>query len=113
MASAHCTMCGPKKSCGNHHVYVVELRPEVLRMNKYCKDDREHLSDDSELFYVGESEHRPECRYYNQHAPKKSRRKRQLTFDCMCDTGQVKKVKFTNFKIQFDGVQWDPRLAAH
>lgn len=81
VASKHCQLCGPKKSCNLHHVYVIELECAVLDEPNYCKNDRP-IPEGSRCFYVGESWHRPECRY-NQHVAKPLRR----NFICSCKDG--------------------------
>ena len=32
----HCPSCGKKRVCGNHHVYVIELKKEVLDDPSFC-----------------------------------------------------------------------------
>ena len=87
-----CPACGNKKSCGKHHVYVIELQPSVLDQRKFFPD-RTTLSSQPRCFYVGQTSHRPDCRY-KQHV-RKNRENRN--FDCYCETGQPIRRPFTAF----------------
>ena len=90
----HCPSCGKKKSCGNHHVYVIELKEEVLDDPAFCPDRPSNAGPHSKCYYVGETKHRVDCRF-TQHGAKKRRRKKEgATFDCTCKTGKVVKVEF-------------------
>ena len=97
MASPHCTKCRKKKPCNKYHVYVIELERDALEDEGYCKDSRGHITEDSKLYYVGQSWHRPECRY-GQHKKKKWRRKlKEGGFMCACKDGKEIKRPFTSF----------------
>ena len=87
-----CPACGNKKSCGNHHVYVIELTPDVLENKKFFPA-RQTLSSEPRCFYVGQTTHRPDCRY-KQHV-RKNRTNRN--FDCYCESGQPLRTAFTAF----------------
>ena len=92
----HCRCCGKKKSCGRNHLYVIELENTVLNDPEFCKDDREQIKQDSRFFYVGETKHRPECRY-NQHTIKASRKRKGRRFVCTCENGLEKLVDFNSY----------------
>jgi hypothetical protein len=92
----HCPSCGSKKSCGRYHVYVIELDRSVLDDLGYCKGDREHITEDSRFFYVGQSIHMPSCRY-NQHTVKSTRKRKGRKFSCSCKKGVKELIKFTAY----------------
>ena len=85
-----CERCGTYKSCGQHHVYVIELKEDALEMSKYCPDLCNARRDEirkggGRCFYVGQTTHRPDCRY-KQHVA------RGKNFDCRCETGKPKRL---------------------
>ena len=92
----HCKKCGNKKSCGLHHVYVIELENEVLSKDKKFTPHFLDRSDTTvKCYYVGETKHRTECRY-KQHVAKPSAKH----FTCSCfskETDEPKLRKFTKF----------------
>ena len=90
----HCPSCGKKKSCGNHHVYVIELKEEVLDDPAFCPDRPSNAGPHSKCYYVGETKHRVDCRFTQHRAKKRRRKKEGATFDCTCKTGKIVKVKF-------------------
>ena len=81
----NCKRCGTYKSCGRHHVYVIELNKEALDMAKYCPNLCEARRDEiregeGRCYYVGQTWHRPDCRY-KQHVA------RGNNFECRCKEG--------------------------
>lgn len=93
----HCPNCGKKKSCGNHHVYAIELKKDVLDDPTFCPTRPNNAGPLSRCFYVGETKHRVDCRF-NQHRAKKRRRKKEgATFDCTCETGKVVELEFNAY----------------
>ena len=93
----HCPSCGKKKSCGNHHVYVIELKKEVLDDPSFCPDRPINAGPHSKCYYVGETNHRVDCRFTQHRAKKRRRKKEGATFDCSCNNGTVVKVKFNAY----------------
>ena len=93
----HCPSCGKKKSCGNHHVYVIELKEEVLEDPTFCPDRPSNAGPHSKCYYVGETKHRVDCRFTQHRAKKRRRKKEGATFDCTCKTGNVVKVEFNAY----------------
>ena len=93
----HCPSCGKKKSCGNHHVYVIELKEEVLEDPTFCPDRPSNAGPHSKCYYVGETIHRVDCRFTQHRAKKRRRKKEGATFDCTCKTGKVVKVEFNAY----------------
>nr|AIE90262.1 hypothetical protein [uncultured marine group II/III euryarchaeote AD1000_01_G07]AIF05584.1 hypothetical protein [uncultured marine group II/III euryarchaeote KM3_185_F04] len=94
---AHCSACGSKKKCGKHHVYVIELRPEVLGNSGFCPVRPENAGSHSKCYYVGETKHRVDCRFTQHRARKRRRKKMGATFDCSCDTGKPEPTEFTPY----------------
>ena len=86
-----CDKCETDKSCGLHHVYVIELKKEALDMRrrycpKLCKARRDEISKgEGRCFYVGQTTHRPYCRY-TQHVG------RGRNFECRCETGESQRL---------------------
>ena len=82
----YCKSCETDKSCGLHHVYVIELEKEALDMRrrycpKLCKARRDEVrKGGGRCFYVGQTWHRPDCRY-KQHVA------RGNNFECRCKNG--------------------------
>jgi hypothetical protein len=91
----HCNKCGTKKSCGLHHVYVIELDNIVLRKDKrFAPEFTDRSNTTVKCYYVGQTTHRPECRY-NQHVAKRARPRKH--FKCFCKTGKPELTAFTAF----------------
>ena len=100
----HCPSCGKKKSCGNHHVYVIELKEEVLDDPAFCPDRPSNAGPHSKCYYVGETKHRVDCRFTQHRAKKRRRKKEGATFDCTCKTGKVVKVEFDPKIISYENI---------
>jgi hypothetical protein len=86
--SKSCRCCGSKKKCNGAHVYVIELKSEVIADSKFRKHTG--ISEDftGRCFYVGQtSAHRVDCRF-KQHRAKKSTRRSAKTFPCTCKNGK-------------------------
>lgn len=90
--SSDCSACGKKKACGKHHVYAIELNPEVLNDESFFPD-RASLKEDARCFYIGQTTHRPDCRY-KQHVRKNRKNK---NFNCYCEAGDPVRTAFTAF----------------
>jgi len=85
-----CSRCGPDKCCGLRHVYVIELKKQALDMEEYCgylcEARRDEIREgEGRCYYVGQTSHRPDCRY-KQHVA------RGRNFDCRCETGQPQRL---------------------
>ena len=99
MPDRTCPECDEKKSCGGHHVYVIELDKEkVLSMkgSNYFKDNIEKLGEGKSMFYVGETKHHVMCRF-RLHRTKKKTRKENTHYDCYCDTGNPRKKPYSAY----------------
>ena len=61
----HCKDCGNSgPSCGNFHVYVIELRESVLvKEPGFPYDGKIPLPEGKKCYYVGQTTHRVTCRY--------------------------------------------------
>jgi len=82
----HCSKCGTKKSCGLHHVYVIELDNKVLREDhRFAPEFTDRSNTAVRCYYIGQTSHRPECRY-KQHVAKRTRPRKHFT--CSCKTGK-------------------------
>ena len=92
-----CPRCGKKKSCGNHHVYAIELRMEVLDDVNYCPERPSNAGEHSRCFYIGETEHRSDCRFTQHRAKKRRRNMEGATFSCTCKTGIAEEIKFSPY----------------
>jgi len=94
MPNSHCSKC-TKYKCDDNHVYVIELEESALDEDKFAPDfNRDNFkSSITKCFYVGETTHTPQCRYY-QHVAK--RQKPRKVFICRCNKEGVK-VPFTPY----------------
>ena len=89
MIDKFCRKCTQKKSCGNRHVYVIELKKKVISKPRYCPElNRSVLTEKSKYFYVGETAHRPDCRYKQHVANRNGIRKH---FICNCFENNIKR----------------------
>lgn len=88
----YCHQCTEEKSCGKFHVYVIKLDENVRRDYVFqLENPHLELDDSVPCYYVGMSEHKPECRF-KQHTESYKQRKlyaRGLAFypkeiDCNC-----------------------------
>ena len=80
MPTQYCSLCEEKRACGHHHVYVVELRREVLKEKPDFPFEGEFPAD-KKAYYVGETAHSPECRFRQHTAKTKDR------YLCYCPMG--------------------------
>ena len=99
MPDRTCPECDEKKSCGGHHVYVIELDKEKvlsMRGSNYFKDNIDKLQEGKSFFYVGETKHHVMCRF-RLHRTKKRTRKENTHFECFCKTGAAKNVPYSPF----------------
>ena len=93
MKYKYCKKCTQNKSCGNRHVYVIELKKSVINEKKYCRGlVRIKLTEQSKFYYVGETAHKPDCRYKQHVAMREGIRQH---FICSC-FGETKKRKFNS-----------------
>jgi hypothetical protein len=93
----YCPSCGEKKACGQHHIYAIELKPEVLEDPGFRKLAGVEDNFEGQCFYVGQTFHQVTCRY-GQHKARKARRRRKgSTFSCTCKTGLVEEEPFTKY----------------
>jgi len=63
MPTQYCSLCEEKRGCGHYHVYLVELRREVLKEKPDFPFEGE-LPADKKAYYVGQTTHSPECRFF-------------------------------------------------
>jgi hypothetical protein len=90
----HCPSCGEKKACGQHHVYAIELMPEVLTDKKFRELTGVEEGFTGRCFYVGQTSHQVACRY-KQHKAK--RRPPRRGFNCSCKNGTEVFEKFSPY----------------
>lgn len=60
--SKTCPMCDSETTCGQYHLYVIELSKDVLQEARF-KRANPNASPNAKCFYVGETSHTPECRF--------------------------------------------------
>ena len=80
--SRGCKLCNGKTSCGNWHLYAIELDAEKCRSDKSFV--RKYGDDAIKAYYVGKTTHTIECRY-NEHSGRKKGK-----FSCHCFTDEPK-----------------------
>jgi len=90
----YCPLCGEKKRCGQHHVYAIELKPEVLKNKKFRELAGVEEGFEGRCFYVGQTKHQVACRF-KQHKAK--RRPPRTGFNCYCKNGTKELEKFCAF----------------
>ena len=109
-----CSECTETRSCDNYHVYVIELKKKVLKLEPSFPFEGE-LARGKRVYYVGMTKHRPYCRY-TQHVGKRT--KSRKNFDCTCFTDEVvrrqkkRPGKFVN-KYNKKGMSLRPKLYSH
>ena len=89
--SIGCSECRGERSCGNWHVYAIELRHVVLE-NEPSFPFEGQLSSGGKVFYVGVSRHTPECRY-KQHVARRNRHRTQFSCSCFTDEPVLRPLK--------------------
>lgn len=89
--SQGCSQCSGKKSCGNWHVYAIELRPIVLEKESSFPFEGK-LKNNCKIFYVGITTHTVECRY-NQHVAKRNKYRKNYTCHCFTEEKKLRKLK--------------------
>ncbi len=57
----HCPKCKKGEPCGKRHLYVLELRDDILSRKNWKNVDERHV-DGMKCLYVGFSGHLPKCR---------------------------------------------------
>ena len=90
MPTSHCTKCGKHKKCFKFHLYVIQLDKRILGSKKFLSQNQ-HIDpkDVKECFYVGETLHKPSCRF-KQH---KEYFDEKDGYDCWCEA-RVKNIPF-------------------
>ena len=83
--TTYCPECTETRSCGNYHVYVIELKKSVLEREPSFPFEGD-LARRKRVYYVGMTKHRPYCRY-TQHVGKRT--KSRKNFDCTCFTEET------------------------
>jgi hypothetical protein len=78
--STGCSQCDDKRSCGNWHLYAIELDVDKCLNNNLFK--RKYGEDAVKAYYVGKTTHTIECRY-NEHSGRKKGK-----FSCPCFTDE-------------------------
>ena len=96
--SAGCDACNGSRSCGNHHLYVIELDAgKCIRDTSFTKLFGEDVES---AYYVGRTTHTIECRY-NQHSGRE-----KGNFSCSCFTDEPvirekhKRVRFIQYHLK-------------
>ncbi len=84
--SEHCPDCTDRKACGNYHVYVIELKKNVLKLEPSFPFEGE-LARGKRVYYVGQTKHSVECRYKQHVAPR--HKKSRTGFNCNCFTEDI------------------------
>ena len=119
MSTSHCTKCGKHKKCFKHHLYVIQLNKKILGSKKFLSQNK-HIDakDVKECFYVGETTHKPYCRF-KQH---KAWFEEKDSYDCRCEAkkitrpfrsmGRRGKTKGSNFAGKY-GIELRPDLYGH
>jgi hypothetical protein len=80
MPTKYCESCEEGKGCENYHAYIIELRRDVLDEKGDFPYEGE-LPEDKRVFYVGETTHSVECRYFEHTAKRPS----DNHHDCTCN----------------------------
>jgi len=80
--SLGCKLCNGKRSCGNWHIYAIELDIDKCLNDSTFK--RKYGEGTIKAYYVGKTTHTIECRY-NEHSGKKKGK-----FNCHCFSEEPK-----------------------
>ena len=89
--SSDCPECTETRSCGNYHVYVIELKKKVLKLKSSFPFEGE-LARGKRVYYVGMTKHRPYCRY-TQHVGKRSKSRKNFVCSCFTDEPVLRRRK--------------------
>jgi hypothetical protein len=90
----YCPLCGEKKSCGRHHVYAIELKPDVLKNRRFRKSAGVDETFEGRCFYVGQTSHQVACRFKQHKARRGGARSGYI---CRCKEGLEEFIEFTPF----------------
>ena len=86
-----CSECTETRSCDNYHVYVIELKKKVLKLEPSFPFEGE-LARGKRVYYVGMTKHRPFCRY-TQHVGKRSKSRKNFVCSCFTDEPVLRRRK--------------------
>ena len=89
--SSDCPECTETRSCDNYHVYVIELKKKVLKLESSFPFEGE-LASGKLVYYVGMTKHRPFCRY-TQHVGKRSKSRKNFVCSCFSDEPVLRRRK--------------------
>lgn len=78
----HCQKCREGESCGNFHVYALELREEVLERTWFANANKGYKRG-KPCLYIGRTKHLPKCRV-SQHEHCKTGEWRGKRYMCYC-----------------------------
>ena len=81
MSTKYCNSCEDDATCPNFHAYIIELDRSVLDETNFPYEGELPL--DKKVFYVGQTNHSVECRYF-QHT---AHRSEDNQYDCTCNLG--------------------------
>ena len=93
--SNHCPDCAETGSCGNGHVYVIELKKKVLEKEPGFPFEGE-LPRGKRVYYVGETSHSPECRYKQHVADREKKSRKGYMCNCFSDEPEKREFKPSN-----------------
>ena len=75
-----------------------ELERDVFKAKGFCKkEDRDHITNETRFFYVGQTKHRVECRFMQHRRSRTGRQKGGSTFDCYCENATLVKRPFNAY----------------
>ena len=112
--SSDCPECTETRSCDNYHVYVIELKKKVLKLESSFPFEGE-LARGKRVYYVGMTKHRPFCRY-TQHVGKRSKSRKNFVCSCFTDEPVLRRRKkagkYVN-EYKKKGLALRPKLYSH
>ena len=112
--SSDCPECTETRSCDNYHVYVIELKKKVLKLESSFPFEGE-LARGKRVYYVGMTKHRPFCRY-TQHVGKRSKSRKNFVCTCFTDEPVLRRRKKAgNYVNEYKkkGLALRPKLYSH
>jgi len=109
-----CSECTETRACGNYHVYVIELKKNVLKLEPSFPFKGE-LARGKRVYYVGMTKHRPYCRY-TQHVGKRTKSRKNFVCSCFTDEPVLRRRKkageYVN-EYKKKGLALRPKLYSH